>query len=65
MCKSCTALKVEEGNGDIRGSVDKLRDTEGQERVGDVRCPRATKKVGPTDKREAGEATSLQRETDH
>ena len=67
MCKSCMALKVEEGKGDIRGSVDRLGDTErgGHSGSQDVRCPCATKKVRLTDKREAGEAASLQRETDH
>ena len=47
------ALRVADGNGDIRGSVDRLGDMDGPEQAGDVRCPCgpcATKKVGASEK---------------
>ena len=46
------ALRLEEGNGDVRDSVDRLGDTEhgrGHSGGQDVRCPCATKKVGESE----------------
>ena len=46
------ALRLEEGNGDIRDSVDRLGDTEhgrGHSGGQDVRCPCATKKGGESE----------------